>query len=162
MPATRQLSPLAAGVLGLGCSLLGAVIVLLGLGVFGEPPLADGVPAWIGVLGGVVFVLGGAALIVGYVVAGGATADGDLPPGTPFGVRLVQYLLGLGIITSLACIASWVAFGPGPRQFSGAGTFGGGAVSETLGRAVFGLGAGLTWLFVITLGVVGLRRLGRR
>ena len=40
--------------------------------------------------------------------------------------------------------------------------FGGGAVSETLGRAVFGLGAGLTWLFVITLGVVGLRRLGRR
>ena len=75
---------------------------------------------------------------------------------------MVQYLLGLGITMSLASIASWVAFGPGPRQFGGSGTFGGGAVSETLGRAVFGLGAGLTWLFVITLGVVGLRRLGRR
>jgi|RhiMetdeSRZDD1v2_1073273.scaffolds.fasta_scaffold1509846_2 hypothetical protein len=158
----RQLPPVAAVVVGLGCALMGTFIVLLGLGALGEPPLADGVPAWVGVLGGVVFVLGGAALIVGYVVAGGATADGDLPPGTPFSVRLVQYLLGLGITMSLASIASWVAFGPGPRQFGGSGTFGGGAVSETLGRAVFGLGAGLTWLFVITLGVVGLRRLGRR
>jgi hypothetical protein len=158
----RQLSPVAAVVVGLGCALIGTFSVLLGLGVLGEPPLADGVPAWVGVLGGVVFVLGGAALIVGYVVAGGATADGDLPPGTPFSVRLVQYLLGLGIITSLASIASWVAFGPGPRQFHGSGTFGAGAVNETLGRAVFGLGAGLTWLFVIALGVVGLRRLGRR
>jgi hypothetical protein len=162
MPATRPLVPAAGIVLGLACTLMGAFIVLLALGVLGDPWRTDGTPPWIGVLGGGVFVLGGAALIVGYVVAGGATADGDLPPDPPFGVRLVQYLLGLGISTSLAAIASWVAFGPGPREFRSSGMFGSGAVSETLGRTVFGLGVGLVWLFVVTLGVMGLRRLSRR
>ena len=83
-------------------------------------------------------------------------------PGTPFGVRLVQYLLGLGITTSMGLIASWVAFGPGARHFTGTGTLGRGDVNEAVGRTVFGFGAVLIWLFLAVLGVVGLRRLRRR
>jgi hypothetical protein len=161
MPDSRQISPIGALLLGVACSLIGTFVVLLSLGRFGAAPLAEGTPPWIGVLGGLVFVLGGLALIVGYVVAGG-TPGADLPPGTPFGVRLTQYLLGLGITTSLALIASWVAFGPGPRYFRTGGTIGGLVAGETFGRAVFGLGAVLVWLFVALLSVTGLRRLGRK
>jgi hypothetical protein len=162
MAEPRQIPALGGLVLGVACSLMGAFMVLLALGHFGRPLLAEGTPPWVGVLGGVVFLLGGLALIVGFVVAGGTPGSSDLPPGTPFGVRLVQYLLGLGITTSLALIASWVAFGPGPRRFQGTGTFGGFVVGETFGRAVFGFGAVLVWLFVALLSVIGLRRLGRK
>lgn len=162
MPAARPLPSIGGLVLGVACSLVGVVVVLVALGRFGAPPLAAGTPAWIGVLGGVVFVLGGLALLLGYTLGDGVTADGDLPPGTPFAVRLVQYLLGLGITTSLALIASWVAFGPGPRKFHGSGAVDGLAIGETFGRAVFGLGAVLVWLFVAALSVGGLRRLGRK
>jgi hypothetical protein len=162
MNRSGSLSPIGMLVLGVACSLVGGIVMLLALGHFGAPPLAEGTPPWIGVLGGLVFVLGGLALVVGYTVAGGSTADGDLPPGTPFGVRLAQYLLGLGITTSLALIASWVAFGPGPRQFRSTGTLGGLVAGETFGRAVFGFGAVLVWLFVAALSVGGLRRLGRK
>jgi hypothetical protein len=161
MRDARELSPVGALVLGVACSLVGTFVVLLALGRFGATPWAEGTPPWIGVLGGLVFVLGGLALIVGYVVAGG-TPGADLPPGTPYGVRLTQYLLGLGITTSLALITSWVAFGPGPRAFRTGGTIGGLVADETFGRAVFGFGAVLVWLFVALLSVTGLRRLGRK
>jgi hypothetical protein len=161
MPDSRQILPFGTLVLGVACSLVGAFIVLLALGQFGAAPFAEGTPPWIGVLGGLVFVLGGLALIVGFGIAGGAPG-GELPPGTPFGVRLVQYLLGVGITTSLALIASWVALGPGPRHFRTGGTIGGVIASETFGRAVFGLGAVLVWLFVALVSVTGLRRLSRK
>jgi len=35
------------------------------------------------------FVFVGAAVIVGFAVAGGSGPDGDLPAGTPFTVRLI-------------------------------------------------------------------------
>jgi hypothetical protein len=53
-------------------------------------------------------------MIVGYAVAGGVGPDGDLPAGTPRRVRVTQYLLGLGIVSALGAVATWVAFGPGP------------------------------------------------
>jgi hypothetical protein len=55
--------------------------------------------------------------------AGGAIANGDLPPGTPRSVRIVQSALGLGIAALPASIASWIAFGAGPRHFTGQGPF---------------------------------------
>jgi hypothetical protein len=161
MPDSRQLSPIGTLALGVACSLVGTFLVLLALGRFGAAPWAEGTPPWIGALAGVVFLLGGMALIVGYVIEG-AAPGADLRPGTPFGVRLTQYLLGLGITTSLAIIASWVAFGPGPRYFRTGGTIGGLVADETFGRAVFGLGAVLVWLFVALVSVTGLRRLGRK
>ena len=108
-------------------------------------------------------MLGGAAIINGYAIAGGAGPDGDLPPGTPFGVRLAQYLIGLGICGLLTAIAGWIAFGKGERHFSttinlpfitrhGVG-------NEWMGRAVFGLGAILVAVFGLVLSVVSVRRL---
>jgi hypothetical protein len=154
-----QLSPEGAVVIGLLCGLMGLFVVLLALGTFGEPRMSDGTPAWVGVLAGLSFVLAGLAVIVGYGVAGGVGPDGDLLPGAPFGVRLVQYLLGLGILASLASIASWVAFGSGSRHFTGSGLLLSGAVSEMLGRVMFGLGAVLCWAFVAVMVVVSARRL---
>ena len=135
---------------------MGTFIVLLALGTFGDPHLSDGTPPWVGVAAGLAFLLGGLAVIVGYGVAGGIAPDGDLPAGTPFFVRLVQYVLGLGITAMLASIASWVAFGSGSRHFSGSGLFVGGALNEALGRAVFGIGAVLTW--AITAVIASSRR----
>jgi hypothetical protein len=126
-------------------------------------PLTRGTPAWVGVCAGLLFILGGAAIINGYALAGGAGPDGDLPPGTSFGVRLVQYVLGLGICGLFTAIAGWIAFGKGERHFSttlnlpfltrhGIG-------NEWMGRVVFGLGAILAAAFTVVLSVVSVRRL---
>jgi hypothetical protein len=109
------------------------------------------------VLAGLVFVLGGLALIVVYAV-GGAGRDGDLPPGTPFPVHLTQSLLGLGIMVLLALIGTWIAVGTGPRNCQVTG-FINGEADGTVCRVVFGLGALLTWIFTVVLGVVSYRRL---
>ena len=87
--------------------------------------------------------------------------DGDLPAGTPFGVRVVQYVLGVAIIAMLGSIASWVAFGSGSRHFSGSGPFITGAVNEALGRTAFGIGAILMWIFMAVMLVVSVKRLRR-
>jgi hypothetical protein len=159
-----RLSPGGAIVIGLLLGASGTFIVLMALGAFGVERLSAGTPEWVGVLAGLVFALAGLAVIVGYGT-GGATADGELPPDAPFAVRLVQYLLGLGMTVSLALIGSWVAFGAGPRRFSGSGGLGGvgagTAVGETLGRVAFGLGALVTWGIVILITVAGFKRLRR-
>jgi hypothetical protein len=157
-----QVSPEGAVVVGLLCGLMGLFVVLLALGTFGEPPMSDGTPQWVGVLTGLLFVLAGLAVIVGSGVAGGVGPDGDVLPGTPFAVRLVQYLLGLGILATLATIASWIAFGSGSRHFTGSGPLLSGAVSEMLGRVIFGLGAVFCWAFMAVMIVVSARRLRGR
>jgi hypothetical protein len=71
--------------------------------------------------------------------------------------RLAKLRLPLGalMITCLAAMFSWVAFGPGERHFTGSFGAGGAAVSwtggEVAGRAFFGLFALLS-----TIGAVGL------
>ena len=162
-----QLSPGGSIVVGLLCGGIGLVIILVALGAFGEARLTDGTPPWVGVCAGLAFALAGLALMVGYGVAGGVGPDGDVLPGTPFFVRLVQYTVGIGIIVMLASIGSWIAFGPGPRHFSGGVSVGGvsvggGAANETLGRVMFGIGAVLCWAFVAVMVVVSIKRLRRR
>jgi hypothetical protein len=156
----KQLSRGGAVAIGLACAGMGVFVMLMAFGVIGRGSLDDA-PPWVGVCAGLVFVLGGAAVIVGYAIADGAAPDGDLPPGTPFGIRLAQYLLGLGIVASLASIATWVAFGEGPRKFTGSGSLGTGPVGDTAGRIVFGVGAVLVWGFLLLLGIVGAKRLRR-
>jgi hypothetical protein len=157
---SSQLSPGAAIGIGLACGGMGSLVILIALGVVGTPTPRDA-PPWVGVTAGLVFVLAGLAVIVGYGVAGGAAPDGDLAADTPLGVRAVQYVLGLGIAVGLAVIATWAAFGPGPRAFTATSSVGTGAVGETSGRVVFGAGAVLMWLFTVILGVVSLKRLRR-
>jgi hypothetical protein len=156
-----RLSPAAAVAIGLALSTLGLFAIALSLGIPGPLSSID-TPPWVGVCIGLVFLLGGLALIVGYAVAGGVGPDGDLPAGTPPIVRAVQYVLGLGILIALGMIGSWVAFGPGPRQFTGRGALGHGTVNETLGRVAFGFGAVLRWIIVGVMCVIGVRRLRRR
>jgi hypothetical protein len=119
-------------------------------------------PDWVVAAAGLMFALCGAAMIVGYAVAGGVGPDGDLPPGTSRRVRLIQYLLGLGIVGCMAAIATWIAVGPGPRAFTVTLPFiGRGPGDETVGRAIFGAGAVLLWVFLAVFVVVSGQRLRR-
>jgi hypothetical protein len=91
------------------------------------------------------------------------TSDGDLPPGTPRAVRILQTALGLAIIALLASIASsWVAIGSGSRHFRASDLFIGSAVNEMLGRALFGVGAVLIWGFMAVILVMSVKRLRDR
>jgi len=76
-----------------------------------------------------------------------------------FRTEAVDHLvLGLGITGSLAMIGTWIALGGGPRKCEVTGIFSGEA-ADTVCRVAFGVGAFLTWVFTVVLGVVSYRRL---
>ncbi|MGA9456140.1 MAG: hypothetical protein WBV43_11780 [Pseudolabrys sp.] len=56
-------------------------------------------------------------------------------------MRATQYLIGLCIFACFDAISSWIAFGPGERQFSGTFMFGDAATNAAIGRIAFGTGA---------------------
>jgi hypothetical protein len=147
-------------VVGLFAIAMGAMVMLAVTGILpGKGPQA---PIWVGVCGGLVFVLAGGALVLRWL-AGGEAHDGEVPRGSPTWLRGVYYLLGLVCIGSLAAIGSWVAFGPGARAFSVSVPFlGQGPANEGLGRAVFGIGAMLVWLFFIVAARKYWQKLSRR
>jgi hypothetical protein len=133
----------AAIVIGMLFGALGTTAMLASLGVF-DGSMSRG-PSWVGVVAGLAFVFGGLALIVGYGVAGGAALEDDVAMGTARRVRVIQYLLGLGVAVSLAMIATWAALGSNARGVSS------------------GVASAALWLFVIVLAVTGVRQLmGRR
>jgi hypothetical protein len=72
-------------------------------------------------------------------------------------------VLGLGVVGALAAVFNWIAFGPGPRSFSGGISIPfvaiSGPQSEWSGRVAFGLAAGLIDLFLLWVIVRGLRDL---
>ena len=163
MNTPTPLSPRAAVALGFLFIAMGVFLVLFSVGLMPGAEASLEAPRWVGACAGLMFVLCGGAMIVGYAVAGGVGPDGDLPAGTPRWVRLTQYLLGLGIISSLAAIATWIAFGPGRRAFTVTLPFAGrGPGDETVGRVVFGIGAVLMWVFLVVFLVVSVQRLRRR
>ena len=148
--------------LGLVIIAMGILFVLLAIGIIPGAEASREAPRWVVACAGLMFALAGGAMIVGYAVAGGVGPDGDLPAGTPRWVRVTQYLPGLGIISSLAAIATWIAFGPGPRAFTVTLPFVGRSPGdETVKRAVFGLGAVLMWVFLIVFLVVSVQRIRR-
>jgi hypothetical protein len=104
----------AAIVIGLLFGAIGTFVVLAVLGVVGDGWISADT-RWVGVLAGLTFILGGLAVIVGYGIAGGARLDDDATMGTPPGVRVVQYLLGLSIAIALATMATWALFGSSAR-----------------------------------------------
>ena len=149
--------------------MVGIALMLVGLGIVWavlHAPDADlGAPRGLLVLVGVMFVLGGAATIVGFVAAGGATADGQFPPGTPLAVRLIQLSLGLGITGIMAALAGWIAFGLGERRFGLAISLPFITISdagdEITGRIAFGVWAGLAALLFVVFAVRGARHIVR-
>jgi hypothetical protein len=142
-------------------SLLGLGILLVALDIIPTAPAKFEAPHW---------VVGAAGL--GFFLAGIAVLTGP-PPGTPeaaaAGGRFTSwraFALGLGIVGSMAVVANWVAFGPGPRKFRGGIGIPfvaiSGPTSEWSGRAIFGVGAGLIDLFLLWIVVRGLRDLTGR
>ena len=140
----------------------GGFIALYALGLVTGAVPSHGTPPWVGACAGLVFVFGGGAVIVDYALAHGATPEGDLPPGTPLWMRVTQMTLGLGLVAALGAVATWVAFGSGPRTFTATGTFGSGQTSERLGRMLFGAGAMLLAAVFVALLVVSVKRLRAR
>jgi hypothetical protein len=90
---------------------------------------------------------------------GRANDSGDLPAGTPFWLRAMQYLIGLCIFACFGAISSWIAFGPGERQFSGTFMFGDAATNAAIGRIAFGTGAVIIWLCTGAFAAFGFRKL---
>jgi hypothetical protein len=84
----QTLSPRAAWGGWLLITAMGLFFFLLAVGVVGSNTgESDDTPRWIGLCAGLVFLLGGAAPIISFAVAGGAWPDGDLPPDTSWGIR---------------------------------------------------------------------------
>jgi hypothetical protein len=128
------------------------------------PAQQDGTPRWVVACLGVMFILVGAALIVGNGLARGAEPDGDLPAGTPVSIRLIQYGLGAGGVGCLVAIFAWIAFGPGPRKFAITLPFLGTrpGQGETVGRTLFGIVAALAVVLMVAVSVRTIRRIRGR
>ena len=146
--STTQLSPRGAIIVGLIFIAVGSLVACGALGVGIHLPLSKGVPVWVGVAVGLLFAFGGAAVILGYAIAGVELDDPDAEAGryqihVPFTVRLLQYIVGLVVYGLFAAVFGWVAFGKGERQFSTTVTVPWlvrhGVGNEWVGRALFGL-----------------------
>lgn len=162
----RDIEPVTGLVMGSAFLLAGLAIVCVALGWIEVDPASVHAPPWvIGVCGGMFAAAGIATLYYAIVNAlGGGRSRGRAGPED---FPVVAWLLGLVIMGGMAVVASWIAFGPGERAFTGSAGVGGvtvgGRGGETFGRWVFGFGAALTWLITIWSMMHGLRRLaGRR
>jgi hypothetical protein len=137
----------------------GLYFMLAALGVV-PPPGKAHAPMWVAFFAGLVFLLAGIAVLIPAATGNSGTGNGELPPSAPHWLRLLQYLLGLSIFLSFALIASWIAFGPGPRTFSASGPFFSTKnAGEFVGRTAFGIGAVIIWLCTVGFAVSGARKL---
>jgi hypothetical protein len=124
----------------IACALLAAAIglfyILFSLGVIhvsgGGSPQGS---TWLGVCIGLAFFAGGLAVIIQTIERVTVAPDGDPSARTPTWARVAMHGLALMVTVCLAAIGLWVAFGPGPRQFTSNMPFVGQRISETIGRA---------------------------
>ena len=159
-----QLTGRQAIVVGLLTVACGFFPILVGFGVL-HPDSPLTVPGWLPIAAGLVFVCGGFAVILDYGIAGGVGPDGDFVQGTPQYVRITNLIIGLTIVGLMIALFGWVAFGPGPREFSetvaipflGAQRRSG----ELTGRIAFGFGTVLLVVAFVGCGVTGVKRLFR-
>lgn len=160
--SARQLTPRATRWLGTLASAVGLYFLLVGLGVLPIPGGPDNLngPLWVVLLAGLVFFLGGAAVLLQGI--GRANDDGEFPPEAPRWMRVTQYLVGIAIFASLALIGSWVAIGGDARYFSGGVPLIDHATNVTIARVLFGVGAAITWLCAIACAVSGAHKLFQR
>ena len=133
----------AAVVIGVLFGVVGTGFMLAGLGVLGDGAGSFGA-TWISIVAGLGFIFGGLGAIVTYGIAGGARLEDDAALGIALRVRIVQFLLGLGVGISLATIVTFVALGPGR-----------GSLAARVSCVAL-------WVFVAVLAVSGLGRLRRR
>jgi len=152
MPKSNYLYAALAAATGIYFFLMGARL----LPVPGGPSNLHG-PHWLVLCVGVAFFLAGIAIAIETVGLANA-ATGALPAGAPRWLSVVQYLIGLTIFICFGLIASWVAFGPGERHFSGTLLFADEATNTAIGRTVFGVGALIIWLATAAVLAFGIRK----
>jgi hypothetical protein len=146
----------AAIFLGLMAVAIGLLAILLSLGLLGSAPSSKPPEnSWLGVVFGIAFLFAGISAIIQAVAARGYPTTAELPASSPAWLRLLHTLLGFGIIISLGTIFTWIAIGPGKREFTGSGAIFG----ETAGRIAFGIGAMLFWIALGVFIFTKLRRL---
>jgi hypothetical protein len=145
-------------VIGTGIAAIGAYFLLVGVGALPLPSELHG-PMWLVLCVGLVFLLAGVAVMVqGF---GRGNEQGELAADAAPWLRAAQYLCVGVIFAAFAAIASWIAFGPGERSFSGTLPMVG-AIGAFIGRAMFGLSAIVLWLCTIGMAVSGISKLIRR
>ena len=154
-PATRK-EIIFVGVIG---AAVGLYFILVGAGVLPVPggPRSLHAPLWVVLCAGLAFFLGGVAVLIG--AAGHADATGTLPAATPKMLHVAQYLIGLSIFVCFGAIASWIAFAPGTREFSGSFMGVTAPTGAWAGRAAFGAGAIIIWLCTVAIAISGARKL---
>jgi hypothetical protein len=130
-------------------------LTLVDLGLFSPSSRIHG-SYWLGFTAGLVFFAAGLSVLVRAWLHV-PDKQPNLPDNAPAIAVAVQWLAALTIIVALASIGTWVAFGPGPRQFSTSLPVWG-SVAELLGRAAFGFGAIITWLMAALMAYAGAKK----
>jgi hypothetical protein len=146
--------------LGIACAGGGFYLALVGLRVFSPPSRIHG-PYWLGFAAGLVFFAAGLSVLVRAWLHV-PDKQPNLPNDAPAVAEAIQWLATLTIIVALASIGTWVAFGPGPGQFSMSLPVWG-SLAEMIGRAMFGFGAIITWLMAALMAYAGaMKMLGKK
>ena len=161
MRAQRPATPTETRVIGAVASAFGLYFLLIGLGVLPVPggPRNLHAPLWVVALAGLVFLLGGVAVLINHVA--GANQSGELPLDAPRWTQVARYLIGVILFASFALIGSFVAIGGDARQFSG-GVPLLGSLNVSIARIMFGFGALICWLATVGFAVSGARKLLHR
>ena len=136
----------------------GAYFMVLGAGLLpipGGPRNLHG-PQWLVACVGLAFFLASVAIVIQTL--GHANDVGDLPPTAPRWMGIAQYMMSFAIFACFGAIGSWVAFGPGERDFSGSFLFFDRTTNAAIGRTAFGIGAVIIWLCTAAVLASGIRR----
>ena len=161
MDSKSQLSPRMAILVALFFIVLGLAGTPLTAKLFvpGWHPAADAPPLLVQYSFGLIFVLAGFAIIIGYGV-GRVDANGNLPADAPLWLYVTQQLLVLGVVGTMGALFSWISIGSGPREFTMSTPLGTSPVGNSMiGRIAFGFGAVLFWIFFVVVAVIAARRL---
>jgi hypothetical protein len=149
--------PLVFDGIGLVGIAIGTAIILTQTSVLPvEQKLGPGVTSWIVVCAGIVFAgIGGVFALAGF---SGTGIGSRVQQRVPILFRVLNFLVAVAAVVALATIASFAAFGPGPRQFSFTVPFFGQVPgTEWIGRIFFGAAALLLWGVIAVFVWFGLR-----
>jgi hypothetical protein len=146
-PAVRSPTPAALRVYGGLVAAAGLPVLAVGLGLLSPAPDSVHAPRWVLVAASLVFLAGGGAVIAQSFGPRGAAA-GRAAAGV--------------VVLALGLVLHWIAFGAGPRQFSGGLSLGPVATAtapgERNGRAAFGIFAVGLDLLALAVAVRAWRR----
>jgi len=151
-----QASPHDVIGVGLAFSVAGLYFMLGAAGYLPMPETNS--PSFIIGCAGAAFLFTGLTCMV-RARAGALAGESDLPDEAPAPLRLSYRMLAIATAATLAIIGTWVAIGSGPRLFNVASASGETSTAgESVGRAVFALGAVIVWIYLIALTVGTVRK----